>query len=249
MKLIKADFERRLALPGVPGLVQRPVDIDRSQTSFANLRSLRIYRFHAGSTIDGHAEEDEVFVVVLTGSIDFTASGDTSGESRTFTLSAVESGSPASACVAYLPPQAAYKLFANSDAEVAYARATPASGNRAQAFSPRGWTDAAGVTVLLEEKTYAQRLALRLLQVNATQGDLDFESVLDLGPTGNAGSPGEALIHVRTTPAEKVVTVTDGEGGPIRMDSWDTLAVAPRDRPTIHVASQSSALVLVVLAT
>ncbi len=56
----------------MPGLARRPVDIDQSQTGFANLRSLRIYRFDAGSVIDGHAEEDEVFVVVMAGSVELT---------------------------------------------------------------------------------------------------------------------------------------------------------------------------------
>ena len=61
--------------------VQRPVDIDRSQTGFANLRSLRIYRFDKDSVIDGHAEEDEVLIVMMAGSVELTMMDHNAGDS------------------------------------------------------------------------------------------------------------------------------------------------------------------------
>ncbi|MEP6645406.1 MAG: hypothetical protein ABJA69_12965, partial [Acidobacteriaceae bacterium] len=88
MKLLKADHNRRLEIPGVPNLVRRPVDIDKSQTGFANLRSLRIYRFDADSVINGHAEEDEVFIVGMAGSVELAMSEHDSIEgARPVTLS------------------------------------------------------------------------------------------------------------------------------------------------------------------
>ncbi len=242
MKLIKADYNRRIAIPGVPELVQRPVDIDPTRTGFANLRSLRIYRFDAESTIEGHAEEDEVLVVVLAGSIEFTVSGDNSGEEpRPLTLSAA-SEAHSDPCVAYLPPGSAYRLLAKTDAQVAYARATPASGPPSKAFTPRGRTDAEGITVLLEEKAYAQRLRLRLVQINASGDDVEFT------PIEESEAMLEALVHVRTTPTEAAATISNAESGPILLQSWDTAAVAPGDLPTLHIAKRSSALILMVLA-
>lgn len=234
MKIIKADHTRRIDIPGVPNPVRRPVDIDQSITGFVNLRTLRIYGFDQGVTIDGHAEEDEVFVIVLAGSIEFTISGDNSGhESRFFRLSA-PGDSHSNPCVAYLPPHSAYKLLANTDAEVTYARATPASGDPAQVFAPQAGTDAAGVTVLLQEDRYAKRLRVRLTYINAQQAGVDVT------PIPEAETVLEAFIHVRTD------AMLDGG---IQLDSWDTVAASPGDRLTLHIPALSSGLILVVQAS
>jgi hypothetical protein len=242
MKLIKADHNRGLEIPGVPGLARRPVDIDRSRTGFANLHSLRIYRFDAQSVINGHAEEDEVFVVVLAGSVELSVSeADSAGGSRSFTLSAASS-SYREACVAYLPPHSAYRLTPRTDADVAYARATPVGGRPAAAFTPSARKSADGATVLLEEATYAQRLRLRLTEIDASQGDVAFT------PVQESDSSWEALVHVRTVPAEGVASIVTPGAGPTRLDSWDTVAVEPGEHPTLRIAMRSSAFVLVVLA-
>ncbi len=81
MKLIKADPNRRVEIAGLPVAPRRPVDIDKSHTGFARLRSLRIYRFDVDSVIDGEAEEDEVLIVVMAGSIELTMSGGHSADS------------------------------------------------------------------------------------------------------------------------------------------------------------------------
>ncbi len=241
MQLIKADHERRLELPGVPAPVRRPVDIDRALTNFANLRSLRIYRFDAQTVINGHAEEDEVFVVVLAGSVEFSVQeANAEGEWRSFRLSAV-SGSDDQACIAYLSPHAAYRLTPQTDADVAYARATPVGGRPSTVFTSNLLRDAAGVVVLLEEEAYAQRLRLRLVQIEASEDDLAFT------PIRESESGYEALVHIRTVPAEQVATVTTG-AETMQADSWDTVAVAPGDRPTLSIVKNSSALILVVLA-
>ncbi len=242
MKIIKADHHRRIEIPGVPGPVPRPVDIDRSRTGFANLRSLRVYRFAAKSVIEGHAEEDEVFVVVIAGSIELTVSGDNSGEgSRTFKLAAATT-SQEEACVAYLPPQAAYRLVSQTDSEVAYARATPADGPVSTVFAPQARKDRSAISALLEETEYARRLQLRLIQIEASQDDVSFSPI-------EAGAMNEALIHVRTVPGEGAATMTSAGAEQMKLDSWDTACVAPGEHTTLTIAKNSSALVLIVCAS
>lgn len=241
MQLIKADHDRRLELPGVPAPVRRPVDIDRALTSFANLRSLRIYRFDAQSVINGHAEEDEVFVVVMAGTVAFSVQeANAEGEWRSFRLSAV-SGSDDQARVAYLSPHAAYRLTPQTDADVAYVRATPVGGRPSTVFTSNILRDAAGITVLLEEEAYAQRLRLRLVQINASEDDIAFT------PVRESESGFEALVHIRTLPAEQVAAIATNTES-MQLDSWDTIAVAPGDCPTLSIAKGTSALVLNVLA-
>ena len=241
MQLIKADHDRRLELPGVPTPVRRPVDIDRQLTNFANLRSLRIYRFDAQSVINGHAEEDEVFVVVLAGSVEFSVEEAASaGEWRTFKLSAAGSSNEGS-CVAYLSPHATYRLTPETDADIAYARATPVGGRPSTVFPRSNSGDAHGISVLFEEQAYAQRLRLRLVQIHASEDSVTFTPVRD------SESGFEALVHIRTVPAERVATVASRSES-IQPDSWDTVAVALAECPTLSIAKGSSALVLVVLA-
>lgn len=241
MKLIQADYERRLELPGVPVPVRRPVDIDRSRTGFTSLRSLRIYQFDAQSVINGHAEEDEVFVIVMAGSVEFSVTeAHSESELRSFTLSAVSS-SHNDACVAYLSPHSAYRLTPQTDADVAYVRAIPVTSRPSTVFVSHLSKDAAGITILFEEMTYAQRLRLRLLQVDARVDNI----VLTL--VNESGAPYEALVHIQTTPAEQVATIASNSGS-VQLTSWDTVAIASGDRPILSVHSGSSALVLVALA-
>jgi KduI/IolB family len=242
MKLIRADHQRRIEIAGVPEPVQRPVDIDRSQTGFANLRSLRIYRFDKDSVVNGHAEEDEVLIVMMAGSVELSMMEQKSGDSpRPLTLSAA-SDSQDDPCVAYLPPHGGYRLVARSDAEVAYARATPARGPKPQVFRSQPLRDHSGVTLLVEENEYPQRLRLRLLQVTATQKDI---SVL---PIQRWEDRCEALVHVRTAPAEGVATIRQQGATVIPLASWDTVTALPGEFPALSFKAGSSALVLAVLA-
>ena len=242
MKLLKADDQRRVEIPGVSDPVRRPVDIDTTQTAFTNLRSLRIYCFDADSVINGHAEEDEVLIVVVAGSVELTMSeSDMQVSSRPLLLSAA-SDSQSDPCAAYLPPHAAYRLIPRGNAEVAYARATPSGGRPATVFKAQASPDQFGVTVLLKENAYPQQLRVRLLQIKALQQEISFTPIED--PEGMC----EALVHIRTVPAERGATLTDADRRTSPLESWDTLAVAPGDRPTVRVAMGSSALVLVVLA-
>ena len=242
MNLIKADPDRSLEIPGVPGFVRRPVDIDQSRTGFTALRTLRIYRFDADSVINGHAEEDEVFIVVLTGSVELTMSSDNWPDSqRHFTLAAA-GDSPNAACAAYLPPHAAYQLIPRSEADIAYARATPVGSRPPKVFTPRARVNAAGITVLLDETIYAERLRLRLVQIDAQQNAVAFAPINELEAIC------EALVNVRTMPAKRSAIITRTDAAPTLLDSWDTVAVAPGDRPTLRIDMGSSALAFIVMA-
>ncbi len=241
MKLIKADFDRRIDIPGVPDAVQRPVDIDKSQTGFASLRSLRIYHFEAKSVIDGHAEEDEVLIVVLSGNIELTMSEHGSeNTAASFEMSAVSAGHD-HVCVAYLPPNGSYRLIAPSDTLVAYARATPRSGRSPRVFSSHSRRSQEGVEVLLEEAGHAERLRLQLMQINVMGQPIDFTPVQD------SEDNCEALVHVRTLSSENSNAVARTDTVTIPLESWDTLAISREEHAAIRI-TEGSFLVLVVLA-
>lgn len=113
MKIIDADPTRMINLPGV-GPCPRPVDIDETVTGFKTLKSLRIYSFEAGQTIEGESEGDEVYVIPIGGAIEMKISGASS-------LSAILSADGVRAL--YMTPDHAYELTPKSPVQVAYARA------------------------------------------------------------------------------------------------------------------------------
>ncbi len=238
MRRIQANYDRYVELEGV-GPVSRPVDIDQSVTGFETLRTLRIYRFEPGSVIDGHAEEDEVFIIVLSGSVELTMT--VNSEEGTPALLAAASASQNSSCAAYLPPHAAYRLVPNNPADIAYVRATPVGSRPPKVFTRLVSRDASGVTVLLDETAYAEKLSVRLTNVEASQDDVT------LTPINHAEAMCEALIHVRNLLAEADATMASANSAPIVLESWDTVSVDPGERPTLCIA-RSSALVLTVLA-
>lgn len=120
MQIIDADPRRMIDLPGV-GPCPRPVDIDQRVTGFSTLKSLRIYAFSKGQVIAGESEEDEVYVVPLGGAIGLTVTG---------ACPMVSEMSDAGLRGLYMPPDHAYRLTAQEDVQVAYARAA-AVGNTA----------------------------------------------------------------------------------------------------------------------
>ena len=243
MILIKPDHSRRVNIPGVPNPVARPVDIDASTTGFSTLRTLRIYQFEEGSVIKGHAEEDEVFIVMLSGSIELTITGANSHDVLGPVNLSVPDGSEGRPCAAYLPPGAAYHLIAHGIADVAYARATPSSSKPAKCFVSSTQKHASGVYVLWEEQTYAQRLRIQLLQVHASHADV-LVTPFDASETRCEG-----LVHVRNiSPAGITAAIFTGEAKPTPLTSGDTLATLPGEQTTLRAPHHSSWLVLVVTA-
>lgn len=113
MQIIDADPTRMIELPGI-GPCPRPVDIDESVTGFKTLKSLRIYRFSAGQTIEGDSEGDEVYILPTSGSMHMQIKG---VHQLTAALSAVTN--PA----LYMTPDHHYRLTAQTDVLVAYVRA------------------------------------------------------------------------------------------------------------------------------
>jgi hypothetical protein len=239
-RLFKADHARRIDLEGV-GAALRPVDIDQAKTGFSVLRTLRVYRFDPPAVIKGHAEEDEVFIVVLEGEIDLKIRSSRWPHNDTrIDLKAADQGESV-VCAAYLPPQAEYELTPRTAADVAYARALPAGGRSPAVFATKPRPVAEGRQLLLEESSHAERLRLQLWRVDTR------ETVTDLVSPDHPVAAGEALIHVRSAP-DNVLTV-EAQGLPgVGLNSWDTVAIAAGERPRIRVAASSSAFGLVVTA-
>ncbi len=243
MMVIKPDRERRISIAGVLDPVRRPVDIDQSRTGFAALRTLRIYRFDKDSVIEGHAEEDEVYIVVLTGSIELTidAAAPEHGLGPA-TLSAPQ-GLESTLCVAYLPPGASYRLVAKTQADVAYARATPAGVRLPQWFSCFKQAEAAGVSTLFEDSGHAERLRMQLLRVDAGDAGVSFS------PSQASDAGCELLLHLRhVAPAASILVRTASRARAERIDSWDTLALSPGEHAVLQFSPCSSALLFAVMA-
>ena len=238
IRLLKPDHARRIELEGV-GLAPRPVDIDQEQTGFRALRTLRIYCFEPPAVIRGHAEEDEVFIVVLKGAIGLTMRSEGWSDSGAhFELREAEAAG-ATACAAYLPPHAEYALTPHTAADVAYARALPA-GARSPAVFSSNRIHGYGPQALLDVRTHAERLRLQLWlgQTKNAAGEL---------VSWDERAPGEALIHVRTACAGSVMV--DALGMPdVALESWDTVAISPDERPQFRVAPNSSVQGLLVSA-
>lgn len=243
MHVLKADHERGVELAGVPGRVPRPVDIDQTATHFKALRTLRIYRFTPPAVIDGHAEEDEVFLVVLAGAVDLVLRSENWTDSgASFRLMAANDHA-AVACAAYLPPHSEYRLTPLESAEVAYARATPAGGRSPRILASAPSSENDGAVVLWDEPTHAERLRCRLVQIEARH------EPAAVTPLRGDEAQSEALIHVRTTPERGAVTMqTDGQPT-TPLESWDTIALAPGSHPTVRLSAGSSLLGLIVTAT
>ena len=239
MKVVKADYERRIELPGVPAPVPRPVDIDQSQTGFNNLRTLRIYRFDSGSVIDGHAEDDEVFIVVLSGSVELTMS--LGSEQGSPSILSGPNDSDGSACAAYLPPHAAYRLVPHNQADVAYARATPVGSQPPKVFPRSGTPHSKGVVTSLEETTYAEKLRFRLVKIDATRGQVIIP------PMSESETNGEAFVHVGNVEAGAATMLPSPDSASVVLDSWDTVVLTPGERPMLRIRG-GSVLVLILFS-
>ncbi len=218
MLVIEPDFTRRIELPGV-GACPRPVDIDQGVTGFSDLVSLRIYTFAGGMVIDGEAEKDELFIVLMRGTIDVEVAG---GSTHNFLLR-TQSGPRA----VYLPPHDRYRLHARSDADVAYARARPRAGKAkiAHAFD--------GVDGRLAVVGYADSLSIAL----STGNGGDNSTLLALGKAA-----GERLIHLRANDGGAIGVAEQ------QLHDWQTLALGRSESGDISLTS-GSATVLVVAAS
>ncbi len=238
--LFKADHGRRIELEGV-GPAPRPVDIDQAQTGFTALRTLRIYHFEPPAVIHGHAEEDEVLIVIIEGGIELQMRSQHWARSDSpFSLRAADP-TLSTACAAYLPPHAEYSLTPRTGADVAYARALPTGARSPAIFSASPRREGAVPSLLLDQSAYAERLRFQLWYAEA------HENAADLTAVGRPAVSAETLIHVRSTPAQAVTIEAPGLSG-ITLDSWDTVGVSAGERPQLRLAARSSALSFVVSA-
>lgn len=244
MRLLRPDHETRYEVPGVPGRVRKPVNLDGAAVGFTRLRSLRSYRFEAGSVIDGHAEEDEVFVIVTSGSVTLQIGfhDDAVDGFGTFQLSAPGSGSTDGACVAYLPPHSVYRMTPRTDADVFYARATPTEVREPAVFRTDAANSSQPANTVFQDRTHAERLRLRILRI------VPAGSALVAQPLDPADEACEAFLHVQGEPAAKVASISRGVVTPLDLASWDTVALSPGEAPLLHVEQGSAALVVAVMA-
>ena len=219
MLFVHPDFDHQINLPGA-GLCSRPVDIDRTHTGFSELVSLRIYSFAEGVVIDGQAEEDEVFIVLLRGRADVTVLVD-GPPSDSFQL---QRGGGSRAI--YMPPHSSYQLSAISECDIAYARAMPTGEKMPPVL---GFTPSAD---RLDIIGHALGMELMLATVAAGRHSASF----------NATPSPERFIHVRSDGA---VTATIGGEA---MGNWDSVALSAGESAllTVHTGTVD---VLTICAT
>ena len=243
VRVIRADHQRSVDLPGAPAPVPRPVDIDQSATRFSALRTLRVYRFAPPSVIEGHAEEDEVFIVVLAGSIDLVMRSPGWLDNGTpFTLTAADAGGAVS-CAAYLPRFAEYQLTARGPSDVAYARATAEQVRSPRIFAAGAarQAGAGGACVLLDERAHAERLRLCVFHIDARHETSMPVSI-------RAGTDAlETLLHLRTRPPHGTAQL-EAEGTTVSLESWDSAAIAPGTEARLWIAAGGAAHGLIVAA-
>ncbi|MBV9697962.1 MAG: 5-deoxy-glucuronate isomerase [Gammaproteobacteria bacterium] len=239
MRLIRPDAQRRIDLPGAPGPVPRPVDIGQAQTGFQVLRTLRIYRFEPGTRIEGHAEEDEVFIVALDGHVELDVRAPESPE-RHLVLAAADAAAPHAPCAVYLPAHGTYVLCAPGAAEIAYARATPRAARAPASFAPPQVPQRkADLPVVLDVGRHADRLRLQVLHGTPARGAARAELF------GGGGSPGEALLHVRALGAAPQLAVRVGARCEA-LASGDTVVIGAGEPATLEVAAAEAVTALLV---
>jgi hypothetical protein len=220
MLIVAPDFERHIDLPGA-GPCPRPVEIERSGTGFSDLVSLRVYRFARGVTIDGEAEDDEVFIVVMRGQAGIVITqADQAAEA--FSL-ACDGGLRA----VYMPPHAAYRLTAAGDCDIAYARARPTGVGLppVRGFAVTG--------TRLEITGHAQAMDLALVAARAGE-------VIALGANGRWP---ERFVHVRGDQAISVAF--DGA----HLGDWSTVALAVGEPGDMTVEAGTGEILLIAAAT
>jgi len=218
--IVRPDFARRIDLAGA-GPCSRPVDIDSASTGFAKLVALRVYSFARGATINGEAEDDEVFIVAMRGEADITISQD-GHAADTFPLRR-NGGLRA----AYMPPNSAYRLTAVTDCDIAYARAQPLGTTFAGACgfgSNNGRVDIVG---------HATAMDLALFAVRAG-GDIAL---------AERGNGAERIAHVR---ADETITAVLGAD---ILEDWSSAAIGESDAPALTVETGSGEILLITAAT
>ncbi len=215
MSIVKPNFERRIDLPGA-GPCARPVDIDRALTGFTKLVSLRVYTFVEGVVIDGEAEADEVFIVLMRGSADVTVS---SGGRQAGSFSLRQGGGTRAV---YMPPQASYRLTAGAECDIAYARGAPGDTKLSDTC---GFVSAAG---RLDIVGHALSMDLVIAAVKAGEnGSLNEDG----------GSP-ERLMHVRSNGMTAAIA---GQS----IGDWDSILIADGQSARLEVETGMAEILIV----
>ena len=219
MLIFAPNFARRIDLPGA-GPCPRPVDIDRFSTGFADLVSLRVYSFAQGVVIDGEAEDDEVFIVLMHGKADIAISR--GGEAAVSFALRHDGGMRA----VFMPPHASYRLSAVTDCDIAYARAQSVGTAQpvVQGFTATGSR--------LDVIGHATAMDLALAGVRAGE---------DANLCGDGLLP-ERLLHLRA--GRTLSASVNGE----TVGDWASVALGQND-PLALAINQGAGEVLLITAT
>ena len=219
------------------------MDVDQATTSFHTLRTLRVYRFEENSVIEGHAEEDEVYLVLLSGSVDLIVRVSDDAEAALSAELAAPSNLEIVESAVYLPPGSSYRLFATSEASVAYGRAASTSSRKPRTFETRLITKTSETDIVLESGDYAESLRFRVALISVRGARTSFS------PFEAAESSMEKLLHVTGAtiaggPLACVTTPTES----LQLSSGDTVASTPGESPTLAFAEGSVGLTLMLMA-
>jgi hypothetical protein len=220
MKLVAPDFDRRIDLPGA-GPCPRPVDIDCAKTGFDTLVSLRVYSFAKGAAIDGEAEGDEVFIVLMRGQADLAV--ESQGE-RVGPFALRGTGARA----LYLPPDAAYHLTAAADCDIAYARSKP------DASQPRAVRDFTAADERLDVAGYASGMDLTLAKLMI--GDTEPLIASD-------GRSPERFVHVGSD-STGVAAIGDAT-----LANWDSAVIDDGEHATLTVRGGAVDVLVITAST
>lgn len=221
MLIVEPDFDRRIDLPNV-GPCQRPIDIDRTKAPLSKLVSLRVYSFDRDVVIDGEAEGDEVFIVLMRGQAGIRTSGSDAAP-QDFAL-----GSDGGTRAIYLPPHHAYQLSTRADCDVAYARVAAEHGpyRPARGFAP--------VEDRLAVVDYAAGMTMDLIRHRA--GDA-------LAQTAHDGRESERFLHLRA--ASDGVATLDGHA----FGDWHAAVLADGEHARLTVDRGSVDVLMISAAT
>ena len=98
------------------------------------------------------------------------------------------------------------------------------------------------VSTLFQDRVHGECLRLKVLRIAPLNGDTSLQ------PVEQADGRCEAFVHLQGTPAEMVGSFSRGDAKPLKLQSWDTVALSPAENPVLLVKQGSAVTVIAVLA-
>ena len=126
---VSSDWDARVYFEGA-GEVERRLEVTPAIAGW-ELLSFRSYTFRAGLVMDGESADDEMCMVLLSGSLTMEVAGD--GWSDAWVCEGRLNPFEGFPHVVYLPPRHTYRMTVHTDADCCYGRA-PATGAKPPRF-------------------------------------------------------------------------------------------------------------------